>query len=124
MQDKLLGARIDDVELYGSQESILRGIEDLVASKDPDILMTDGGDAFVMPYLARKAAELGVTMQLGREPDKFAERKGKSYFTYGKIVFKPGQYILRGRLHLERGHFAMRESALAGLAELSNQSII
>src|SRR5213595_2814425 len=124
MQDKLLGARIDDVELDGSEESILRGIEDLVASKDPDILMTDGGDAFVMPYLARKAAELGVEMRLGRDPDKFAERKGKSYFTYGKIVFKPGQYILRGRLHLDRGHFAMRESDFAGLAELSRLSTL
>src|SRR5256884_5426667 len=124
MQDKLLGARIDDVELDGSEESILRGIEDLVASKDPDILMTDGGDAFVMPYLARKAAELGVEMRLGRDPDKFAERKGKSYFTYGKIVFKPGQYILRGRLHLDRGHFAMPESDFAGLAELSRLSTL
>src|SRR3990172_1085781 len=88
-QDKLLGARIDDVEIDGSEESILRGIEDDVRAKDPDILLTDGGDAFVMPYLARKAAELGVTMRLGRDPDKFAERKGKSYFTYGKIVYKP-----------------------------------
>src|SRR3972149_1544937 len=67
-RDKLLGARIDDVEIDGSEESILRGIEDDVRSKDPDILMTDGGDAFVMPYLARKAAELGVTMRLGRDP--------------------------------------------------------
>ena len=123
-QDKLLGARIDDVEVDGSEESILRGIEDIVRSKDPDILMTDGGDAFVMPYLARKAAELGVTMQFGRDPDKFAERKGKSYFTYGKIVYKPGQYILRGRLHLDRGHFAMRESDFAGLAELSRLSTL
>jgi DNA polymerase elongation subunit (family B) len=124
MQDKLLGARIDDIELDGDAESILKGIDEVIRSKDPDILMTDGGDAFVMPYLARKAAELGVTMQLGRDPDKFAERKGKSYFTYGKIVFKPGQYILRGRLHLDRGHFAMRESDFAGLAELSRLSTL
>jgi DNA polymerase elongation subunit (family B) len=124
MQDKLLGARIEDVELDGDAESILKGIDEVIRSKDPDILMTDGGDAFVMPYLARKAAELGVTMQLGRDPDKFAERKGKSYFTYGKIVFKPGQYILRGRLHLDRGHFAMRESDFAGLAELSRLSTL
>jgi DNA polymerase elongation subunit (family B) len=123
-QDRLLGARIDDVEIDGSEESILKSIDEVVRSKDPDILMTDGGDAFVMPYLARKAAELGVTMQLGRDPDKFAERKGKSYFTYGKIVFKPGQYILRGRLHLDRGHFAMRESDFAGLAELSRLSTL
>jgi len=124
MQDKLLGARLEGIELDGSEETILRGIDEAVRSADPDILMTDGGDAFVMPYLARKAAELGVTMQLGRDPDKFAERKGKSYFTYGKIVFKPGQYILRGRLHLDRGHFAMRESDFAGLAELSRLSTL
>jgi len=124
MQDTLLGARIDDIELDGDAESILKGIDEVIRSKDPDILMTDGGDVFVMPYLARKAAELGVTMQLGRDPDKFAERKGKSYFTYGKIVYKPGQYILRGRLHLDRGHFAMRESDFAGLAELSRLSTL
>ncbi|HYT00237.1 MAG TPA: DNA polymerase domain-containing protein [Thermoplasmata archaeon] len=124
MQDKLLGARLDDIEIDGDAETILRGIGEAVRSKDPDVLMTDGGDAFTMPYLARKAAELGVDLQLGRDPDKFAERKGKSYFTYGKIVYKPGQYILRGRLHLDRGHFAYRESDFAGLAELSRLSTL
>ena len=124
MQDKLLGARVDDVELDGSEEAILRGIDDVLRSKNPDILMTDGGDAFVMPYLARKAAELGVNLQLGRDADRFAEKKAKSYFTYGKIVYKPGQYILRGRLHLDRGHFAFRESDFAGLAELSRLSTL
>src|SRR5213596_220973 len=124
MQDQLLGARVDDVEIDGDEETILKEIDVTRSSKDPDILMTDGGDAFVMPYLARKAAELGVEMRLGRDPDKFGERKGKSYFTYGKIVFKPGQYILRGRLHLDRGHFAMRESDFAGLAELSRLSTL
>lgn len=124
MQDQLLGARVDDVEIDGSEETILRGIDETVRSKNPDILMTDGGDAFVMPYLARKAAGLGVNLQLGRDADKFAEKKAKSYFTYGKIVYKPGQYILRGRLHLDRGHFAFRESDFAGLAELSRLSTL
>src|SRR6184192_3498370 len=91
MQDKLLGARLEGIELDGSEETILRGIDEALRSGDPD---------------------------------KFAERKGKSYFTYGKIVFKPGQYILRGRLHLDRGHFAMRESDFAGLAELSRLSTL
>src|SRR5438034_1117281 len=54
----------------------------------------------------------------------FAGVKAKSYFTYGKIVYKPGQYILRGRLHLDRGHFAFRESDFAGLAELSRLSTL
>src|SRR5256885_1586177 len=41
MQDKLLGARIDDVELDGDAESILNGINEVIHSKDPDVLMTD-----------------------------------------------------------------------------------
>ncbi|OGS49160.1 MAG: hypothetical protein A3K68_03175 [Euryarchaeota archaeon RBG_16_68_13] len=124
MTDRLLGARVDNDEIDGDEESILRGIGELVRSRDPDVLLTDGGDAFTVPYLARKAAELRVDLQLGRDRDRFAERKGKSYFTYGKIVYKPGQYILRGRLHLDRGHFAMRESDFAGLAELSRLSTL
>jgi len=124
MQDRLLGARVDDIEIDGDAETILKGIDAVVRSKDPDVLMTDGGDAFLMPYLAAKATDLGVSLQLGRDPDHFAGVKAKSYFTYGKIVYKPGQYILRGRLHLDRGHFAFRESDFAGLAELSRLSTL
>src|SRR5947199_2794709 len=124
MQDRLLGARVDDVKIDGDEESILKEIDAVVRSKDPDVLMTDGGDAFLMPYLAAKASDLGVSLQLVRDPDKFAGVKAKSYFTYGKIVYKPGQYILRGRLHLDRGHFAFRESDFAGLAELSRLSTL
>jgi len=124
MQDRLLGARVDEVEIDGDEETILKEIDTVVRSKDPDVLMTDGGDAFLMPYLAAKASDLGVNLQLGRDPDRFAGVKAKSYFTYGKIVYKPGQYILRGRLHLDRGHFAFRESDFAGLAELSRLSTL
>ncbi len=124
MDDRLLGARVDDVEIDGDEEGVLQGIDETIRSKDPDVLLTEGGDAFTMPYLARKATEYGLNLQLGRDPDRFVEKKGKSYFTYGKIVYKPGQYLLKGRLHLDRGHFAYRESDLAGLAELSRLSTL
>src|SRR3989449_4263127 len=124
MQGRLLRGRVGGVEIDGDAQTILKGIDEVVRSKDPDVLMTDGGDAFLMPHLAAKASELGVNLQLGRDPDRFAGVKAKSYFTYGKIVYKPGQYILRGRLHLDRGHFAFRESDFAGLAELSRLSTL
>ncbi|HLB69053.1 MAG TPA: DNA polymerase domain-containing protein [Thermoplasmata archaeon] len=123
-QDKLLGARIGDVGIEGSESETLEKLNAAVRDLDPDVVLTDGGDAFTMPYLARKAAEHSVNLQLGRDPDRFIERRGKSYFTYGKIVYKPGQYLLKGRLHLDRGHFAYRESAMAGLAELSRLSLL
>ncbi|HLE55394.1 MAG TPA: 3'-5' exonuclease, partial [Thermoplasmata archaeon] len=123
-QDKLLGARVGDIEVSGSEPEILEKLNAAVKELDPDVVLTDNGDAFLMPYLARKAAEHKVPLQLGRDPDRFVEKRGRSYFTYGKIVYKPGQYLLKGRLHLDRGHFAYREAAMAGLAELSRMSLL
>src|SRR5207245_2390032 len=67
MQDRLLGARVDDVEIDGDVETILKGIDAVVRSKDPDVLMTDGGDAFLMPYPDVKRSALGAKMPPRRD---------------------------------------------------------
>ncbi len=119
-QDQFLGFRLGEVTMEGGSESeLMEGLMAAAADLDPDILLTDGGDSFLLPYLINKAKELGVELRLGREAQRFSVRKGKSYFTYGKIVHKPGQYMLRGRVHLDRGHFAYREARLYGPVELS-----
>jgi DNA polymerase elongation subunit (family B) len=128
--DRLVGARLTDVAtgeavtIEGDEGAILEGLHDGLASLDPDILLTDGGDEFVLPYLVRKAREQGVALRLGREEQRLVERPGRSYFTYGKIVYKPGHHLLRGRVHIDRGHFAYRESGLEGLVELSRLALL
>ena len=122
--DRLLAASLGDDIVDGDEEDVLRGINALVEDHDPDIVFTDGGDAFLMPYLAKKAEALGLDLKLGRDPGFHGARAAKSYFTYGKIVYKPSQYLLKGRLHLDRGHFAVRESGFAGLVELSRLSAL
>jgi DNA polymerase elongation subunit (family B) len=48
------------------------------------------------------------------------ERMGKSYFTYGRIAYKPPFYSLKGRLHIDqRSSFMYSESGLNGLVEIS-----
>src|SRR5439155_337738 len=101
MQDKLLGARLEGIELDGSEETILRGIDEALRSADPDILMTDGGDAFVMPYLARKAAELGVTMKLGRDPDDFKDAENLLRGDRGVFTFEPEVGVHEGLYELD-----------------------
>ncbi len=119
-QDKFLGFRLGEVAMEGGSESeLMEGLMTAAGDLDPDILLTDGGDSFLLPYLINKAKELGMEFKLGREAQRLSVRKGKSYFTYGKIVHKPGQYMLRGRVHLDRGHFAYREARLYGPVELS-----
>ncbi len=122
--DRLLAASLGGDAVDGDEEDVLRGINALVEDHDPDILFTDGGDQFLMPYLEKKAKAHGVDLRLGRDPGFHGARSAKSYFTYGKIVYKPSQYLLKGRLHLDRGHFAVRESGFAGLVELSRLSAL
>ncbi len=120
LQDKFLGFRLGEVEVEGRDEvELLHALMNAMGDVDPDVILTDGGDSFLFPFLVNKAAALGVDLQLGRDVQRMSVKKGKSYFTYGRIVHKPGQYMLRGRVHLDRGHFAYREAALYGPVELS-----
>ncbi len=124
MEDRLVAASLGGDVVDGDEEDVLRGINAVMEDRDPDIVFTDGGDQFLIPYLERKAAANGVDLRLGRDPGFHGTRSSKSYFTYGKIVYKPSQYLLKGRLHLDRGHFAVRESGFAGLVELSRLSTL
>ncbi|MCJ2519914.1 MAG: hypothetical protein LN412_03060 [Candidatus Thermoplasmatota archaeon] len=118
-RDRLLRAHLGEESHGGKEGEILEWLHGAIQEKDPDILLTRNGDPFVLPYLIDKARTLDVDLLLGREPQAFYPREGKSYFTYGKIVYKPTQYLLRGRLHLDANHFAHRESGFHGLAEMS-----
>ncbi|MHC4537453.1 MAG: 3'-5' exonuclease, partial [Planctomycetota bacterium] len=138
---------VGDITLDAEDEpSLLMGLVDTVAELDPDIIYTTGGDSFVMPYLYHRA-EINLIndkFQLGREHDqvysdyipsseqtrtnardsepktRHPRRKGKSYFTYGQIRYKPPFYALKGRIHLDKvSSFIFLESGLYGLIELA-----
>ena len=125
--DRLVGAKVGDSVVDGDEERVLKGVVDLLGEADPDIVYTDGGDAFAIPYLYRKAKELGFeSLRLGRDDDDVrTERKGKSYFTYGQIKYKPPSYSLKGRVHIDRSSsFMYIESGLEGLIDLSRISAV
>ncbi len=59
------------------------------------------------------------------DPESVVKARGKSYFTYGHMIYKPPYYRLRGRIHIDRRHsFHYRESGLHGLIELARLSSI
>jgi DNA polymerase I len=114
------GSRVDG----GSEEDKILGLVEQVKSLDPDLVFTSDGDAFVLPYLVSRAAANGVSERLviDREgsPLEAPAKKGSSYFSYGKILFKPSAMKLRGRVHLDKSSsFVHRESGLEGFYEVS-----
>ena len=127
LDDRLLGATVGGDRVDGDEERVLRGVEELLAEADPDIVYTDGGDAFAIPFLYKKAKAVGLgPLRLGRDDDcPDTERRGKSYFTYGQIKYKPPSYSLKGRVHIDRENsFMYAESGLEGLIDLSRVSAV
>jgi DNA polymerase elongation subunit (family B) len=105
------------------QEKLLRFVE-VVKDLDPDIVLTRGGDAHVLPYLARRALVNGVLDRfvLSREnvPLVAKRRRGTTFFSYGRTYYRAPLRRLYGRVHLdEHNTFILNECGLDGLIEIA-----
>jgi DNA polymerase elongation subunit (family B) len=100
---------------------IIGGLNRHIRRCDPDIVMTEYGDAILLPLLTRLATEEGIPLELNRDPDAgYFTTNESSYFAYGKIVHKDGAFELAGRWHLDtENSFMMAESSLDGVAEIA-----
>jgi DNA polymerase elongation subunit (family B) len=115
--------RAGGMTLDGPEDGILADLGALVWKLDPDIIYTRNGDSFEMPHLMRRAAHHGIDLQLGREPQHpQAGRKGRSYFSYGNILYKPPSFTLLGRLHIDMSSFMFSEGGLHGLVDMARLS--
>lgn len=110
-------------EIAGNSEAeILRELEEHVDRLDPDIVLTEEGDWFLFPYLVTRASENGMSLSLGREKAamKKPARDGTSYFSYGKIHFKPSSATPWGRVHIDSSNsFSIKETGMHGLYEVT-----
>lgn len=69
----------DTVLEDGDEAGLLKMVSREVAAIDPDIILTEHGDNFDLPYLYHHAALYDIDLQLGREKD-VVRGVGKSYF--------------------------------------------
>jgi len=116
--------QVGDVTITGSDDYILEELQALVRDLDPDIVFTRKGDSFLMPYLQARAERAGMPLSLDRETKVVgrAKKREKSYFTYGRIVYKPASHFLKGRAHIPTSSFLQSEGGLFGLIDLSRIS--
>ena len=127
-QEQLSGVRIDDELIKEDNEtdtilSVLKRIKQL----DPDVIATVNGDSLLFPFLYHRAKICGVEhlMNLGREKNQKKNnlrpaKKAKSYFSYGRIMYRPAFYTLQGRIHLDTAQsFFYGESGLHGILDIA-----
>jgi DNA polymerase elongation subunit (family B) len=110
----------------GDEKEMLNQLINESRNLDPDIIYTQGGDSFLLPYLYHRAEVNGIgNFYLGREKNFLPAKKGRSYFSYGRVIYKPPEWMLNGRTHLDMANsFLLGESGIYGLIELSRLSRI
>ncbi|TSA23295.1 hypothetical protein D4R75_03620 [bacterium] len=88
---------------------------------DPDIILTDYGDAVLMPRLTAMSQQHKVPLVLNRDQDAgYTTTKESSFFQYGKIVHKDGAFELAGRWHVDATNsMTVAEADLDGLFEMA-----
>ena len=88
---------------------------------DPDILLTAWGDSFILPEIFRLSEREGIPLPWNRDPAiPPARKRGRSYFSYGQIVYRAPSISLFGRLHIDRQTaFLSDEYGLDGMYELA-----
>ncbi|HYC11069.1 MAG TPA: LAGLIDADG family homing endonuclease, partial [Nitrososphaerales archaeon] len=111
------------VDGEGEADKLL-GLVREVKAADPDFVLTTDGDTFLLPYLVKRAEANGVAdrLTLGRDgtPLRLPAKGGRSYFSYGRILYKPSPMKLYGRVHIDvNSSFAYSEAGFQGLFELS-----
>ncbi|HEX7524588.1 MAG TPA: DNA polymerase domain-containing protein [Candidatus Deferrimicrobium sp.] len=131
--------------LWENGADFLRELARLVERADPDLLVTEYGDDWLLPRLLALAGRLRVPLPLGRPPrtpdDVFGglRKRGtgigpaapgrvrggreRSYVSYGRVIFRAAPHTLAGRWHVDaRNSFLFGETGLPGLVELSRLS--
>ncbi len=108
--------------------AILDGLQRTLEAEDPDVVLTVDGDSFLLPLLFTLARRLGFPLCLDRDaPDEEREIRvdGRSFFSYGRILYQAPEYALRGRWHLDRANsFMLSHDGLDGLLEVARLSRI
>jgi DNA polymerase-2 len=90
---------------------------------DPDVILSDGGDASLLPFLFTLERRWKSPLPWDRESYPVARQahpKGFSYFSYGRTYYRAPAHIFLGRWHIDRRNsFIYGESGLEGVIELA-----
>lgn len=113
-----------ELVLDGGDQDMYETLARLMHEQDPDVLLTDWGDDFLLPELMREAAACQVKTDWNRDPE-YAVHIGQehTYFSYGQVRHRAPIVTCFGRLHIDvKNSFLHTEGELDGLFELARLS--
>ncbi len=108
-------------ELDEAGEPPALGFARLVKREDPDVILSEWGDSTILPLLRQQADRLKFSLTLNRDESVAVHQsRGRSYTSYGRILFKASATTLFGRIHVDKQNsFISEKCDFAGLWELA-----
>jgi DNA polymerase II len=101
----------------------VREVEKFLRRFDPDVILSDDGDASLLPLLFSGERRWKVSIPWDREPYPVKRQihpKGFSYFSYGRTYYRAPAHLFLGRWHIDRRNsFIYGESGMEGVIELA-----
>jgi len=98
-------------------------IERFLKHFDPDVILSDDGDASLLPLLFSEEKRWRTSISWDRERypvKRQVHPKGFSYFSYGRTYYRAPAHIFLGRWHIDRRNsFIYGESGMEGVVELA-----
>jgi DNA polymerase II len=98
-------------------------IERFLKHFDPDVILSDDGDASILPLLFSEEKRWKTSISWDREPYPLKRQihpKGRSYFSYGRTYYRAPAHLFLGRWHIDRRNsFLYGESGMEGVVELA-----
>ena len=98
-------------------------VEKFLRHFDPDMILSDGGDASLLPLLFSAEKRWKISIPWDREPypvKRQVHPKGFSYFSYGRTYYRAPAHLFLGRWHIDRRNsFIYGESGMEGVIELA-----
>ena len=100
---------------------VLNDLNRMLQTYDPDIILTEWGDNWLIPTLLEMQQSTGIPLELNRDKGKdVLWKKETSYFSYGQIVYRAQEAHLFGRCHIDMKNAMMwRYYGLDGALEMA-----
>lgn len=100
---------------------LLINLRALIQRHDPDLLLTDWGDTWLLPLLLQQSEKHNIPLGLNREAGRGVSwHEERTYFSYGQIVYRGQQIHLFGRCHIDRQNAVLwNDYELDGTVEVS-----
>jgi DNA polymerase II len=85
-----------------AERPLLVNLRALLRRHDPDLLLTNWGDTWILPRLLEMSRRWHIHLPFNREKGRApAYRPERSYFSYGQVVHIGQQYHFFGRWHVD-----------------------